>query len=144
MIKKNLSCLHILLGLILMSCLRLTQAQMLMSPLNQLNTPAHPALSKQVWLVEFAPKMSAELCKLTNPPRNCLQLEDDVQCQNFANTITQACLNSLEKILPDSLTYFDQENYSKVGYGCGTRLFYKLAPVNPSAECQQTINGSAS
>lgn len=108
----------------------------LLNPLSQGVSEA-PALSKAEWLKKNRALLPLSFCKQKSLIRNCF-LIDDKQCEDFSNTISESCFNSLEKRLPDSLTGLDQKYYGKLVKACAYDLFEKLLIDKrvPHPECR--------
>lgn len=115
------------------------QSQPLINPLQGLKVEA-PPIGKDEWLKKSKILLSSKMCKPKSLIRNCL-LIDDKQCQEFSQTLSEACFKGLEKRLPDSLTNLDQKHYAKLVKICTYDLFDKLLSDKkvPHPECRSLV-----
>jgi hypothetical protein len=111
-------------------------AKSLLTPQEQ----SQPLIKKDVWLKKSKVLLSSKMCKPKSLIRNCL-LIDDKQCQEFSQTLSEACFKGLEKRLPDSLTSLDQKHYAKLVKVCTYDLFDKLLSDKkvPHPECRSLV-----
>ena len=110
-----------------------------MSPLISKETAE--AIKREEWISKLRAYLPKMLCKPKGLVRNCYLIEEG-QCNDFAKTISTACINSIEKRLPESLSSVEQKNAYKVVKACAYDLFEKLLSDKqvPYPECRDMGN----
>ena len=135
------------LVIILIKCQHVWAAQFIqdsshaieMSPIHSLTAPQ--VISKPIWIKYQTSDLPKKLCQEKSLIRECFNLEPKV-CDEFATSITQACLSALENRITHSMTELDRKENLTLLKACSYDLFEKLMANQVSAhpECQNLSN----